>query len=66
MQVIFHITHKKEERKEQLHHSAQATAAPSGRFSQVPLSHFEHKRCQVNFIFGAHILTDQDKLATPN
>ena len=42
---LFHITHKKEERKEQLHNSAQVTAAPSGGFSQVSLPHFEHNVC---------------------
>ena len=42
--TIFHITYKKEEeRKEQLHYSAQATAAPSGRFFQISLPPFKHK-----------------------
>ena len=41
--AMFHITYKKEERKEQLHNSAQVTAAPSGGFSRVFLFPFEHK-----------------------
>ena len=48
----FHITCQKEERKEQLYKSAQATAAPSGGFSQVSLPYFEHKIYRGRFTKG--------------
>ena len=43
-------TQKKGERKEQLHNRAEATAAPSGGFSQVSLPHFEHESYYFGFL----------------